>query len=111
MAKKKPKKPKKENKEKKKSTRKQELERREAWMRIPIFIVSGIILEVWGFFVFIFALVQLILVLVEGKKNKDLLDMCKIYVAQLYAFVKYVTFISDERPFPFGDIRKLEERA
>jgi uncharacterized protein YqhQ len=99
----------KENKEKKKFTKKQESERREAWLRIPIAIVSGFILEIWGFFVLIFSLVQLIMVLVEGKKNKDFLDMCKVYVAQLYIFAKYITFISNERPFPFGEVKNFKE--
>ena len=87
----------------KKSNRK---ERSETWMRIPVFIVSGIILKVWGFFVFCFAIAQLILTLIEGKKNKDLLKMCNIFLIQLYVFVKYVTFISKERPFPFVDLKK-----
>ena len=96
---------------KKKFSKKQEEERKEAWMRIPIAIVSGIILELWGFLICCFAVVQLVIVLVEGKKNKDLLKMCRVYLVQLYSFVKYVTFITNERPFPFGDLKeKIEEK-
>lgn len=99
-----------EDKKPKKFTKKQESERKEAWMRIPIAIVSGFILYVWGFFIFIFAIVQLVLILIEGKKNKDLLKMSNTYLVQLYIFVKYITFISNERPFPFGDIKeKIDE--
>lgn len=81
-------------------------EKREAWMRIPIFIISGIILEIWGFFIFCFAIVQLILVLINGRREKELLKMCHVYLVQLYIFVKYVTFLSEKRPFPFSDIEK-----
>jgi hypothetical protein len=81
-------------------------ERGEAWMRIPIFIVSGVILHVWGFFIFCFALVQLVLILSKDKKNKELLRMCNVYLVQLYVFVRYVTFLSDERPFPFEELKK-----
>lgn len=102
------KKTKKEDKPKK-FTKKQENERKEAWMRIPVCIVSGFILDIWGFFVFIFAIVQLIIVLVEGKKNKEFLNLCKNYVAQVYVFMKYITFISNERPFPFADLAKFEK--
>ncbi len=91
---------------KKKFSKKQKSERREAWMRIPIAIVSGFILEVWGFFIFCFAIAQLVIILVEGKKNKDLLKMSQVYLIQLYTFVKYITFISNERPFPFEDLKK-----
>ncbi|MCX6751032.1 MAG: DUF4389 domain-containing protein [Candidatus Pacearchaeota archaeon] len=86
------------------------LEKKEVWMRIPIFIISGFILEVWGFFILIFALVQFILLLVENKKNKELLRMCNMYIIQLYVFMRYIAFLSDKRPFPFGDLEKEIER-
>jgi len=82
------------------------LENREVWMRIPVFIVSGVILHVWGFFIFCFAIAQFVLILIEKKRNKELLKMCNIYLIQLYIFVKYVTFLSEKRPFPFGDLEK-----
>lgn len=85
-------------------------EKKEVWMRIPIFIVSGFILHVWGFFIAIFALVQFILILVEKKKNKEILRMCGVYLVQIYIFVKYVTFLSDKRPFPFGELEKEIEK-
>jgi hypothetical protein len=85
-------------------------EKREAWMRVPIFIVSGIILHVWGCFILIFALVQLILILSKNKNNKKLLKMCYVYLIQLYVFVKYITFLSDKRPFPFGELEKEIEK-
>ena len=66
---------------KSKFSRKQKVEQREAWMRIPIAIVSGIILDIWGFFIFIFAIVQLILVLVEGKKEKELYENHQQYAS------------------------------
>jgi len=81
-------------------------EKKEAWMRIPICIISGFILYVWGFFVLIFALVQFILILSKDKKNKELSRMCDVYLIQLYTFVRYVTFLSDKRPFPFGELEK-----
>lgn len=92
---------KKENKKKKLSP-----EKREAWMRIPVFIVSGFILEVWGFFIFCFAIAQLILVLVKDKKESELLRMSNVYLIQIYTFVKYITFLSNKRPFPFGELEK-----
>jgi len=91
---------------KKKFSKKQESERTEALMRIVVGIVSGVIFYVWGFFIFCFAIAQLVIVLVEGKKNKDLLKMSGVYLIQLYTFVKYITFISNERPFPFEDLKK-----
>ena len=93
-------------KNKKKFSKKQEAERQEAWMRIPVAIVSGLIFEVWGFFIFVFSLAQLIFVLIEGRKEKELLKMANVYLVQLYIFVKYITFLSNDRPFPFGDLKE-----
>ena len=85
-------------------------ERKEVWMRIPIAIISGFIMDVWGFFILIFALVQFILVLTEKKKNEGLSRMCNTYIVQLYIFAIYITFLSDKRPFPFADLEKEIEK-
>lgn len=82
------------------------MNRRELWMRIPVFILSGVILYVWGFFVLIFSLAQLVLLLVEGKKEKEFTHISSIFSNQIYIFFKYITFLSDERPFPFSKIKK-----
>ena len=95
----------------KKDNKKTKLDRGEVWMRIPVFIVSGIILNVWGFFILCFAIAQLILILLEGKRNKELLEMCNIYLIQIYVFIKYVVFLSEERPFPFGNLKKEIEKS
>lgn len=95
----------------KKDNKKTKLDKGEVWMRLPVFIVSGIILNVWGFFILCFAIAQLILILLEGKRNKELLEMCNIYLIQLYVFIKYVVFLSEERPFPFGDLKKEIEKS
>ncbi|HOF44159.1 MAG TPA: DUF4389 domain-containing protein [Candidatus Pacearchaeota archaeon] len=78
----------------------------EVWMRIPVFIISGIILYVWGFFIFCFAIAQFVLILFKGKREKELLKMSNIYLVQLHIFIRYVTFLSDKRPFPFGELEK-----
>jgi len=86
------------------------ISKRETWMRIPIFIVSGFILDVWGFFILCFCLAQFVIILVEKKKNNELLRMCNIYLIQLYIFMKYIAFLSDKRPFPFGNLEKEIEK-
>lgn len=82
------------------------MNKRELWMRIPVFILSGVILDVWGFFVLIFSLAQLVLLLVEGKKEKEFTHISSMFSNQIYTFFKYITFLSDERPFPFSKIKK-----
>ncbi|MCX6746703.1 MAG: DUF4389 domain-containing protein [Candidatus Pacearchaeota archaeon] len=80
--------------------------KKEIWMRIPIFIVSGVILKVWGFFILIFALVQFILIFLEKKKEEEFSRMFNLFGEQLYCFIRYITFISEEKPFPFSGLKK-----
>lgn len=86
--------------------RQEKINKNEVWMRIPIFIVSGLILHVWGFFIFCFAIAQFIIILIKDKKEEELSRMCNTYLIQLYIFIKYVTFLSEKRPFPFGELEK-----
>ena len=82
------------------------MNKKELWMRIPVFILSGFILYVWGFFVLIFSLVQLVVLLTEGKKEKEFSHISSMFSNQIYIFFKYITFLSNERPFPFRKLKK-----
>jgi len=82
------------------------MNKKELWMRIPVFILSGFILYVWGFFVLIFSLVQLVVLLTEGKKEKEFSHISSMFSNQIYIFFKYLTFLSNERPFPFRKLKK-----
>ena len=91
---------------KRKYKKKRKIKAKEVWMRIPVFIVSGIILKIWGIFVLCFALAQFIFLLIEDKKNKELVHLCHLFNIQIYAFMNYITFVSERRPFPFDHLEK-----
>lgn len=76
------------------------------WMRIPIFFVSGIILYVWMFFTLIFSIVQLVLMLTENKKEKEFLHFSSLFINQGSCYFKYISFLSEEKPFPWGKMEK-----
>jgi len=81
--------------------------KRDIWMRIPVFILSGAIIHVWAFFICIFALVQLILKLLGEKQEAEFTHISSMFCNQVYIFFKYITFLSEEKPFPWG---KLENK-
>ena len=83
-----------------------ESETQEALIRIVVAIVTGIILSVWKVLIFALAIVNLFITLFTGKRNKDIADFCEIWNTQLYVFVRYVTFVTNERPFPFKKMSK-----
>jgi len=82
-------------------------ERKEALMRIFVFFVSGIILLAWRYFIYVLVLVNLIYTIFSGKRLKDLAELGEFWNTQWYIFQRYIIFVSNRRPFPFG---KLEKR-
>lgn len=82
-------------------------EQKEALMRIVVRIVTGIILGIWRGLTQILAIVNFFIVLFTKKRNKELAELCEVWNMQIYVFLKYMTFVSNKRPFPFS---KLEER-
>ena len=81
-------------------------ERVEAFLRIPIIIVSGLILGIWKGLIQILSAIHFIYVLLVGKRLKGLADFCEIWNTQVYIFLRYITFVSNERPFPFESLAK-----
>jgi len=81
-------------------------ERLEVLMRIVVAIVSGIILTIWRVFIVLLAVINLVYTLIMGKRLKELARLCEIWNTQLYIFVRYLIFVTNERPFPFNSLTK-----
>jgi hypothetical protein len=79
-------------------------ERKEIFMRIIVAIITGIILGFWGYFIFDLGVVNWFYVLFKGKRMKSLAEMSEMWNTQQYIFYKYLTFMSNERPFPFRGV-------
>ena len=81
-------------------------ERTEALMRIVVGIVSGIIFGLWKALIQILGIVHWIIAIITGKRNKDLAEFSEIWNTQIYIFLRYMTFVTNERPFPFESLTK-----
>ncbi|MFC1754354.1 DUF4389 domain-containing protein [Thermoproteota archaeon] len=81
-------------------------ERIEALMRIVVGVVTGIILGLWKALVQIVAIINWIMTLITGDRNKGLAEFCELWNTQIYVFLKYMTFVTNERPFPFNPLQK-----
>ncbi len=79
-------------------------------MRILVLVVSGTILAVWRLFIYLVIFVHLIYVLIVGKRMKDLAILGESWNTQWYIFQKYIIFLDNKRPFPFGKLeRSMDE--
>jgi hypothetical protein len=81
-------------------------ERTEALMRIIVGIISGLILGLWKALIQIIVIVLWFVAIFTGKRNKRLADFCEIWNTQVYVYLRYLTFVSNKRPFPFNSLGK-----
>lgn len=77
-------------------------ERTEALMRIVVGIVSGIILGLWRGLIQILGIVHWFIVIISGKRQEGIAEFSEIWNSQIYVFLRYMTFVSNKRPFPFS---------
>ena len=87
------------------------VERKEALLRIPIGIVCGIISELWGSLVVFIAILNWFYTIFKAKRSKTLAEFCNVYLNYLYRFVRYMTFATNQRPFPFNELPKEIEKV
>lgn len=80
-------------------------EKSEALMRIPVGIISGIILGVWAHLVAVLVLINIIYTLFKGKPDKEIAEFCDIWEVQLKRYVEYMIFVNNNRTWPFGKFK------
>ena len=85
-------------------------ERKEVLMRIVVGIISGIILGIWKALVQVVVIIHFVYALFTGKRNKNLAEFCNYWNTQAYRYLRYMTFTTNKRPFPFDELGKnIEE--
>lgn len=84
-------------------------EKKEAWFRIIVAVVSGFILGIWKGLIQILAVVNWLIVIFSGKRNADLANFCEYWNTEIYKFTKYMTFVTNKRPFPFSRMERLSK--
>lgn len=89
-------------------TKKRE-EKREAWFRILVFIISGIILSAWAVLVKVLAIINWFVTIFSGKRNRGIAEFCEYWNTEVYKFLRYLTFVSNKRPFPFNKLGRISK--
>jgi len=80
-------------------------ERKNILWRLIVFIISGIVLDIWAYAVAIVLLINWFVVIFSGKRNKELGYFCSLWAMEITRFVKYLSFETNEKPFPFKEKR------
>jgi len=84
-------------------------ERKEAWFRIIVAIVSGIILGIWKLLIAVLGVANWLITVISGKRNRELADFSEYWNTETYKFLRYLTFVSNTRPFPFTSMERMSK--
>jgi hypothetical protein len=84
-------------------------ERKEALMRIVVAIVTGVILYLWGYVIIFATILNWLIALIAAKRSQGLADFCEYWNSESYKFYRYITGVSNSRPFPFTSIERISE--
>jgi len=76
-------------------------ERKKAWMRIWVGLISGIVLCVWQVLIKLLAILNWIITVFSGHRNRELANFCEYWNTEMYKFYRYMTFVSNVKPVPF----------
>ena len=80
----------------------QEATKKSDWYRLPYMILFAILFNISEFVIYVIMIIQFLLKLMTGEGNDRLFILGRNiarYVAQL---VEYLTFVSEEKPYPFS---------
>lgn len=75
----------------------------ETWFRLLYMLVFGLLSVVARMVIWIVAILQFLLVLVTGTGNDNLRDLGQGTSKWVYQTFLFLTFNSDDKPFPFSD--------
>ena len=84
-------------------------EKKEAWFRLIVLVISGVVLYFWGIVVCILAILNWFVVVFSGKRNKDFADFCEPWNTESYKYYRYLTFVSNKRSFPFSEVERMSK--
>lgn len=79
------------------------------WIRALFMIMFGVIAYVAVLVLFLLSLIQLIVYLINRAPNHDLRQISRELVGYISVVLGYLTFVTDEKPFPFAPFPRSGE--
>ena len=76
---------------------------RSTWLRLLFMVVFYVLATVTSAVLSVVVVLGFFWVLFTGEKNSQLQQAGQVIAAYLYEIVRYLTFNSEDKPFPFGN--------
>jgi hypothetical protein len=82
---------------------KESLKDNSTWMRVLYMAIFVIIFNIVELLIAALVIFQVLVLLFTGEKNQRLLGFGSMLSLYVYRILRYLTFNSEEKPFPFTD--------
>jgi len=82
---------------------KHRLQQKEIWLRVFYMLFFVFIYGLSKFLLFLIIFFQFIVLIINGKNNSLLLQFSQSLCTYIYQIILFLSFNSEERPFPFKD--------
>ncbi len=82
---------------------KEHLKSRGTWLRLVFMVLFAVILYISKIVLFAVAMLQFLSTLFTGDRNERLTDFGENLGRFIYQVVRFLTFNTDDMPFPFAD--------
>jgi len=76
---------------------------RSTWLRLVFMIVFYVLASLASAVGSVVVLLGFLWVLFTGEKNRQLQQAGQVIAAYIYEIIRYLTFNTDDKPFPFGN--------
>ncbi len=82
---------------------------RNTWLRLFYMLVFALLMGLAEFVLVFVVIVQFLTVLLSGQRNERLLEFGADTSRYVYDIWRYLCFVSEEQPFPFGEWRAASD--
>lgn len=73
------------------------------WLRLLFMVLFAILFQVATVVMWVLVVLQFLFSLITGQDNRNLRSFGSSLSAYIYQVLKFLTYASDEKPFPFSD--------
>ena len=80
----------------------QNLKSRATWLRLLFMALFGLFISFAGMIGTVIVVIGFFWVLFTGEVNRELRQIGQAIASYMYEIVRYLTFNTDDKPFPFG---------
>jgi hypothetical protein len=78
------------------------LKSRTTWLRLLFMFIYGLIISLTGMVGTVIVVLGFFWVLFTGKVNRELRQIGQAIATYIFEMIRYMTFNTDDKPFPFG---------